>query len=125
MADYFTHFSCALDTGDPEKALRAMDILARLRAEDEEADEPQFGGFDVVLQDGPSSAVLWIHDDDQGDVEGVIAFVLRLAEELDLSGLWGFTYRLCRIRHKEYYAGIKVMPHGSPADGKHQLAICS
>lgn len=92
MADYFTHFSCVLDTGDPEKALRAMDILARLRAEDEEADEPQFGGFDVVLQDGPGSSALWIHDDDQGDVEGVIAFVLRLAEEFDLSGLWGFTY---------------------------------
>lgn len=92
MADYFTHFSCVLDTGDPEKALRAMDILARLRAEDEEADEPQFGGFDVVLQDGPDSSALWIHDDDQGDVEGVIAFVLRLAEELDLTGLWGFDY---------------------------------
>ena len=112
MADYFTHFSCVLDTGDPEKALRAMDILARLRAEDEEADEPQFGGFDVMLQDGPGSSALWLHDDDQGDVEGVIAFVLRLAEELDLTGLWGFDYALCRIRHKAYYAGIRIMPHG-------------
>ena len=114
MADYFTHFSCVLDTGDPEKALRAMDILARLRAEDEEADEPQFGGFDVVLQDGPDSSALWIHDDDQGDVEGVIAFVLRLAEELDLTGLWGFDYALTcsRPRLDAFGGGAHVIDLG-------------
>ena len=115
MADYFTHFSCVLDTGDPKKALRAMDILARLRAEDEEADEPQFGGFDVMLQDGPGSTVLWIHDDDQGDVEGVIAFVLRLAEELDLSGLWGFDYaNTCsRPRIDAFGGGAHVVDLGA------------
>ena len=114
MADYFTHFSCVLDPGDPENALRAMDILARLRAEDEEADEPQFGGFDVVLQDGPDSSALWIHDDDQGDVEGVIAFVLRLAEELDLTGLWGFDYALTcsRPRLDAFGGGAHVIDLG-------------
>ncbi|RWR09197.1 hypothetical protein [Paenirhodobacter populi] len=92
MADYFTHFSCVLDTGDPGKAARAMDLFSRLRAEDEDADEPQFNGFDIMLQDGPGSTDLWIHDDNHGDVENVIAFVLRLAEEIDLTGLWGFDY---------------------------------
>lgn len=115
MADYFTHFSCVLDTGDPEKALRAMDILARLRAEDEEADEPQFGGFDVMLQDGPGNSVLWIHDDDQGDIESVIAFVLRLAEELDLTGLWGFDYaNTCsRPRIDAFGGGAHVVDLGA------------
>jgi hypothetical protein len=49
--------------------------------------------------------------------------VLRLAEELNLTGLWGFQYALCRIRHKAYYAGIRIMPHGPPVDEKHRLAI--
>ena len=29
-----------------------------------------------------------------GDVEAVIRFVLRLADDLDLTGLWGFQYAL-------------------------------
>ena len=115
MADYFTHLSCVLDTGDPEKALLAMDILARLRAEDEEADDPQFSGIDVVLQDGPGGSVLWIHDDDHGDVESVIAFVLRCAEELDLSGLWGFTYAdtCSRPRLDAFGGGAHVVDLGA------------
>ena len=46
-------------------------------------------GFDLVRQDAPEGGTLWIHDDEHGDVEAVIRFVLRLAEELDLTGLWG------------------------------------
>lgn len=91
MADYFTHFSCLLDAGSPENAAKAMALFHRLRAEEADADELAFNGFDLVQQDGPSGSQLWIHDDDQGDVEGVINFVLRLAEELNLTGLWGST----------------------------------
>ena len=123
MADYFTHFSCLLDAGSPENAAKAMALFHRLRAEEADADELAFNGFDLVQQDGPSGSQLWIHDDDQGDVEGVINFVLRLAEELNLTGLWGFDYALCRIRHKAYYAGIRIMPHGPPVDEKHRLGI--
>lgn len=92
MADYFTHFSCLLDVGTPERAARAIDFFVDLREEDDQADEPQFHGFDLSLQEGSESGVLWIHDDESGDVEAVIAFILRLAEELDLSGLWGFEH---------------------------------
>ena len=123
MADYFTQFSCALDVGTPDKAAAALDLFLRLREEDEAADDPEFSGFALSLQDGPGSSVLWFHDDGQGDVEGVIRFVLRLAEDLDLTGLWGFDYALCRIRHKAYYAGIRIMPHGPPVDEKHRLGI--
>ncbi|MFC3058567.1 hypothetical protein [Paenirhodobacter populi] len=92
MANYYTQFSCLLDTGSPEKAAQAMELFTRLRAEDEEADEPKFSGFDVLIVDEPGASALWIHDGDYGDIDGVIAFVLRLAEDLDLSGMWGFDW---------------------------------
>ena len=123
MADYFSQFSCILDVSTPEKAIAALDLFLRLREEDEASDDPEFSGFALSIQDGPGCSDLWFHDDGQGDVEGVIHFVLRLAEELDLTGLWGFQYALCRIRHKAYYAGIRIMPHGPPVHGKHPLAI--
>ena len=91
MADYFTHFSCVLDVGSPEKARAALDLLTRLHLEEEDASDPIFSGFALSLQDGPGSSVLWFHDEDgQGEASGVIRFVLRLAEEIDLTGLWGF-----------------------------------
>lgn len=91
MADYFTHFSSVLDVGSPAKASAALDFLTRLHLEEEDESDPAFKGFALSLQDGPRSSVLWFHDDDgQGDASGVIRFVLRLAEEIDLSGLWGF-----------------------------------
>ena len=124
MADYFTHFSCVLDVGSPAKAIAAVNLLTRLHLDEEGSDDPEYSGFAMSQQDGPESSTLWFHDEDgQGDVEGVIRFVLRLAEDLDLTGLWGFDYGLCRIRHKAYYAGIRIMPHGPPVHGKHPLAI--
>jgi hypothetical protein len=92
MADYFTHFSSLIDVGTPEKAARAIDVFVTLRDEDDQLDEPQFHGFDLSRQDGAESSVLWVRDDESGDVEAVIAFVLRLAEDLDLAGLWGFEH---------------------------------
>lgn len=93
MADYFTQFSCVLDVGTPDKAIAALDLLLRLREEDEASDDPEFSGFALSLPDGPGSSVLWFHDDGLGDVEGVIRFVLRLAEDINLTGLWGLRLR--------------------------------
>lgn len=111
MADYFTHFSCLIDVGTPEKAARAIDFFVTLRDEDDQLDEPQFHGFDLSRQDGPESSVLWIRDYDSGDVEAVIAFILRLAEELDLSGLWGLNHSAtcCRSRLDAFGGGAHVI----------------
>ncbi|MGA0542695.1 hypothetical protein [Neotabrizicola sp. VNH66] len=92
MADYFTHFSCLIDVGTPERAAAATAIYQRCRAEDEETEEPQYRGFDLSPQEEGQSGELWIRDDDSGDPDGVVAFVLRLAQELDLRGLWGFDF---------------------------------
>jgi hypothetical protein len=94
MADYFTHFSCLIDVGSPDKAARALALFHDLRAADQDADDPEVSGFTLAHQDAPEGSTLWIHDDEHGDVEAVIHFVLRLAGELDLTGLWGFSYAL-------------------------------
>ncbi len=93
MADYLTHFSCLLDVGTPERATAALDLLTRLHLDEEGADDPEYSGFVLTPQDGPGGSILWLHGDDgDGDVEGVIRFVLRLTEEIDLTGLWGFEF---------------------------------
>jgi hypothetical protein len=92
MADYFTHFSCLLDVGTPDRAAAAIALFQRCRAEDEDTDEPEYRGFEISPQDEGQSGTLWIRDDDSGDPDGVVVFVLRLAEELNLHGLWGFDF---------------------------------
>ena len=92
MADYFTHFSCLIDVGTADKAIRALALFQGLRAADQDADDPEVAGLTLVRHDAPEGSILWIYDDEHGDVEAVIRFVLRLAEDLDLTGLWGFEY---------------------------------
>ena len=111
MADYFTHFSCLLDVGTPDKAARALALFQVLRTADQDADDPEVAGFDLARQDAPEGSTLWIHDDEHGDVEAVIRFVLRLAAELDLTGLWGFQYALTcsRPRLDAFGGGAHVL----------------
>ena len=115
MADYFTHFSCLIDVGSADKAARALALFQSVRAADQDADDPAFAGFEVSRQDAPEGSTLWIHDDEHGDVEAVIRFVLRLAEELDLIGLWGFQYALTcsRPRLDAFGGGAHVIDLGA------------
>ena len=115
MADYFTHFSCLLDVGTPDKATRALALFQCLREADQDADEPDVAGFTLVRQDAPEGSTLWIYDDEHGDVESVIRFVLRLAEELHLTGLWGFQYALTcsRPRLDAFGGGAHVIDLGA------------
>jgi hypothetical protein len=114
MADYFTHFSCLIDVGTPDKAARALALFAELRAADQDADDPEVAGFGLMRRDPPEGTTLWIHDDEHGDVS-VIRFVLRLAEELELTGLWGFQYALTcsRPRLDAFGGGAHVLDLGA------------
>ncbi|WP_288994167.1 hypothetical protein, partial [uncultured Gemmobacter sp.] len=69
----------------------------------------------TLRRNPPEGSALWIHDDDHGDVEAVIRFVLRLAEELDLTGLWGFQYGLTcsRPRLDAFGGGAHVIDLGA------------
>ena len=115
MADYFTHFSCLLDVGTPSKAALAVALFQQLRLEDQEVDEPQVSGFDLSVQDGPDNSILWIRDDEHGDIEQVIGFVLRLAAEIDLTGLWGFdhAHTCSRPRLEAFGGGAHVIDLGA------------
>ena len=115
MADYFTHFSCIIDVGTADKAARALALFQDLRAAEQDADEPEFAGLTLSRQDAPEGSTLWIHDDEHGDVEAAIRFVLRLAEDLDLTGLWGFQYGLTcsRPRLDAFGGGAHVIDLGA------------
>ena len=91
MADYFTHFSCALNVGTPDNAARALDLYNRLSDENASEDPPSEGvDLSIVPEHGGTN--LWIRDDVTGDPEQVIEFVKRCASEFALTGLWGFQY---------------------------------
>ena len=122
MANYFTHFSCLLDVGSPENAARALDLYNAL-ARENAGEDPPSDAFMLSIQPEHGGTQLWMRDDGTGDPEHVIQFVKRCAAAFGLTGLWGMQYALCRIRHKAYYAGIRIMPHGPPVDEKHRLGI--
>ena len=115
MADYFTRFSCLLDVGTPDKAARADEAVLALRNDTYSETEDLHCGFDLSIQTDPSGSTLWIHDHGNGDVEDVIQFVLRLAEDLDLTGLWGFQYALTcsRPRIEAFGGGAHVIDLGA------------
>lgn len=90
MADYFTHFSCLLDTGSTGNVAKALalyrDYADELDREDLTVGFAAEGGSDA------EATTIWIHDDGEGDVEHVIAFAQRCGQALGLSGRWGFQY---------------------------------
>ena len=91
MADYYTHFSCLLDVGTPENAVRALELFKGL-SKDFKSEEPLYGGFLASIQPESDGTKIWIRDNGNGDVEGVIEFVKLCAAELALTGRWGFQY---------------------------------
>jgi hypothetical protein len=115
MADCFTHFSCLIDVGTADNAARALVLFQELRATDQDADNPEVSGFTLARQDAPEGSTLWIHDNEHGDVVAVIRFVMRLAEDLDLTGLWGVQYALTcsRPRLDAFGGGAHVIDLGA------------
>ncbi|MCA0850718.1 hypothetical protein [Salipiger thiooxidans] len=91
MADYFTHFSCLLDVGTPENAIRALDLYNAL-ADETAADDALSDGFLISIQPEHGGTQLWIRDDGNGDPDHTIKFVMRCAKEFALTGLWGMQY---------------------------------
>lgn len=91
MANYFTHFSCVLDVGTRENAIRSLELRAKLAADIAE-EESRDIGFILSIPEEEGGSVLWMRDDETGEPEHVIRFVLLCAETFDLKGLWGFQW---------------------------------
>ncbi|WP_257541727.1 MULTISPECIES: hypothetical protein [unclassified Sphingobium] len=91
MADYFTHFSCLLDVGTHENAVRAVALYDTL-PDESSADDPPANRFLLSIQPEHDGTELWIRDDDTGDPEHVIRFVIRCAATFGLTGRWGMQW---------------------------------
>ena len=92
MSNFYTEFSCHLDLGTPRKAHAALTFFDHLREHDN-ITAPIVYGFEMSLLEESESSTLWIRDcGGYGDAEEVVDFVLRLACEIALAGLWGFEY---------------------------------
>ncbi|TQM90061.1 hypothetical protein [Roseinatronobacter monicus] len=115
MADYFTRFSCLLDVGTPQNAARAYEAFLALRNDAYAKAETLCCGFDLTIESDPSGSQLWIRSEDHGDPEAVTRFVLSLAEDLDLTGLWGFTYAVTcsRLRLDAFGGGAHAIDLGA------------
>lgn len=112
MADYFTHFSCRLEVGAGNLD-RALALYARM-AQDLEADDGLSIGFVAEPATGSSSA-LWLHDEDHGEPEHVIAFALLCANAFNLKGRWGFCWALTcsRSRLDAFGGGAQLLDLGA------------
>ena len=112
MANYYTQFSCIFDVGSAENSARAADIRRELETEMEEKDADL--GFSMEQDLDTSLGALWIYSDECGEPEHVIKFVLRCAETMNLTGVWGFTWALScsRPRLDSYGGGAQVLDLG-------------
>lgn len=94
MVDYFIYFLCLFDVGIFDKVVCVFVLFQEFCVVDQDVDDLEVVGFDFVFQDVFEGSVIWIYDDDYGDVEVVICFVLCFVEEIDFVGFWGFQYVL-------------------------------
>lgn len=88
MANYYTLLSVLFPVGSADNVAPALALYRQFRDELEENDE--WIGFAAEAEDEPGSADLWLHSDEDANIEHVIAFALRCSEAFDLQGLWGF-----------------------------------
>lgn len=91
MANYFTHFSCLLDVGTHQNAVRAVDLYKAL-PDGSGADDPPANRFLLSIQPEHDGTQLWIRDDVTGDPEHVIRFVMHCAASFGLTGRWGMQW---------------------------------
>ncbi len=83
MADFYTHFSCLLDVGTPDKAARALDLYNQL-SEEGASEEPPSDGFLLSIQPEHGGTRLWMRDDVTGDPERLIQFVTGMQNIRDV-----------------------------------------
>ena len=104
MANYYTLLSVLFPVGSAGNVAPALALYREFRDELDEAGE--WVGFAAEADDAPGGADLWLHSDEDADIEHVIAFALRCAEAFDLKGLWGFRWALtCSKPRLDGYGG--------------------
>lgn len=114
MATYFTQSSCIFNVGSTENAVRAEEIRGELAA-DLYREGGGYPGFDMRVDHETGPGALHLYSEDCGDPDHVIHFVLRCAEELGLTGIWGFSWALTchRPRLDGFGGGAHVIDLGA------------
>ena len=75
MANYYTLVSVLFPVGSAENVAPALALYQQFADELEEGDGSI--GFEAEAEDLPGTADLWLHSDEDADVENIIAFALR------------------------------------------------
>ena len=109
MADYFTHFSCILNVGTAANATRAVERYHAF-ADRLERDNAESIGFELTVPQAHPTT-LWIHDEESGEPQHVIAFIAELGPLLGLKGLWGFewAHTCSKSRNDAFGGGAHVL----------------
>jgi hypothetical protein len=116
MADYFTHFSCVLDVGTLDNAVRALDLFPAFMKE-AAREGALAGGFQVSIHPDQGGTKLWMRDEVTGDPLQVIIFVQRCAEVFSLTGRWGFQWaNTCSQHGSMHSAAAHTYSICRPAD---------
>ena len=91
MANNYTHFSCTLDVGSANLE-RAIAIYAE--HSERLAINHDAIGFVVECDqpDSPDAKALRMHEEESGNVNHVIDFVVACAKEFRLTGRWGMEW---------------------------------
>jgi hypothetical protein len=84
MADYYDNFSTTFNPGK-ENIDRALELH---RSMSDDSDTDNAISFSIE-RDGDQ---LWIHDDGSSDIDGVVKYIQKCAEEFHLKGRWGFEW---------------------------------
>lgn len=114
MADYFTHVSVLFPVGSAANVKPALALYKQMY--DELIEQDGWIGFDAEADDDPSDKTnLWLHSDEDADIESIIAFALRCAEAFNLKGLWGFRWCLTcsKPRLDGYGGGAQLLDLGA------------
>jgi len=113
MANYYTKVSVLFPVGSAENVAPALTLYQQFTDELEEADG--YIGFHAKADDLPDTADLWLHADENADIENIIAFALQCAEAFDLKGLWGFRWCLTcsKARLDGYGGGAQLLDLGA------------
>jgi len=113
MASYYTKVSVLFPVGSAENITPALALYQQFADELEEKGECI--GFEVEADDLPGTADLWLHSDEDADVENIIAFALHCAEAFNLQGLWGFRWCLTcsKARLDGYGGGTQMLDLGA------------
>jgi hypothetical protein len=112
MTNYSTLFACELPLGGAEHVEPALALYRQLEVELEHDEQTAIGFAAVPDPERGGALLLWA--DESGNVEHVIAYVLRCAEAFDLQGRWGFVHALTcdRARPGSFGGGAHVLDLG-------------